>query len=58
MSKTEEDPQEDHPLVKHPYTQIQLSDREKFHTGMLKLTLDLFEKEANAKKCLKLLKFN
>ena len=33
-------------LKKHPYTQIQLSDREKFHTGMLKLTLDLFQKEA------------
>ena len=32
----------------HPFTQIQLSDREKFHTGMLKLTLDLFQKEAYA----------
>ena len=32
----------------HPFTQIQLSDREKFHTGMLKLTLDLFEKDAYA----------
>ena len=38
--------EEDHPLEKHPFTQIQLSDREKFHTGMLKLTLDLFQKEA------------
>ena len=46
MNKIEEDPQEHRPLVKHPFTQIQLSDREKFHTGMLKLTLDLFQKEA------------
>jgi hypothetical protein len=53
MNKIEEDPQEHRPLVKHPFTQIQLSDREKFHTGMLKLTLDLFEKEANARKSLK-----
>ena len=40
-------------IEKHPFTQIQLSDREKFHTGMLKLTLDLFQKEANARKLLK-----
>ncbi len=33
-------------LKEHPYTQIQLSDREKFHTGMLKITLDVFQKEA------------
>lgn len=33
-------------LNRHPYTQIQLSDREKFHTGMLKITLDVFKKEA------------
>lgn len=36
------------PLEKHPFTQIQLSDREKFHTGMLKLTLDVFQKDAYA----------
>ncbi|MDG1798608.1 MAG: hypothetical protein P8H35_08580 [Flavobacteriales bacterium] len=35
-------------LNRHPYTQIQLSDREKFHTGMLKITLDVFKKEAYA----------
>ena len=33
-------------LKEHPYTQIQLSDREKFHTGMLKITLDVFQKGA------------
>lgn len=33
-------------IPKHSYPKIQLSDREKFHTGMLKLTLDLFQKEA------------
>ena len=40
--------EEYHPLEKHPFTQIQLSDREKFHTGMLKLTLDVFQKDAYA----------
>jgi len=33
-------------IPKHSFPKIQLSDREKFHTGMLKLTLDLFQKEA------------
>ncbi len=27
-------------LIKHPFTSIQLSDKEKFHTGMLKLLLE------------------
>lgn len=33
-------------IPKHSFPKIQLSDREKFHTGMLKLTLYLFQKEA------------
>ena len=36
-------------LSEHPFTQIQLSDREKFHTGMLKLTLDRYDKYAYQK---------
>jgi len=39
-------------IPKYSFPTIQLSDREKFHTGMLKLTLDLFQKEANARKLL------
>jgi hypothetical protein len=30
-------------LQEHPFTYIQLSDKEKFHTGMLKLLLDVFK---------------
>lgn len=30
-------------LQNHPFTDIQLSDKEKFHTGMLKLLLDVFK---------------
>lgn len=33
-------------LINHPFTSIQLSDKEKFHTGMLKVMLDTIGKPA------------
>jgi len=35
-------------LIKHPFTSIQLSDKEKFHTGMLKIMLDTIGEPAYA----------
>ena len=33
-------------LINHPFTSIQLSDKEKFHTVMLKIMLDTIGKSA------------
>lgn len=36
-------------LTQHPFTSIQLTDKEKFHTGMLKLLLEFCAKSSNPK---------